>query len=465
MIYGTPRMKRVSLQMMKKLEGMRITGSPALVVFQGKLHLFYQISGADNMQHAVYDGNTWSKPEALLVDDGIWYTTGSPALAVFQGKLHLMNQGLRSDGSLWHAIYDGKTWSKYGAGGGISDSPALAVFQGKLHLLCRGSNDNQMWHAAYDGKIWSRFLHLKGKSSEYSIIGSPALAVFNNTLYCISEGGGGDGWLWITKYDGKTWSRHEIMTHSALSRFGTTDGPGLIDYDNRLFCFHQGQSKSGWLWYTAYGFGNPTFSRITHCSGNTDEPEVSQLSLEKTAKEKETNEIHYPVGWMPYLADWVRYIKDGGPIFRYYDPVKVPGVGLLLTVHKGNIYGEEFLSKHCAPLTLYPKSAGHYSWVLVPYSTNFSRIIYVWNSKLSLDNRSYTRHSDLAGGDRVICAGEFYLSKQGGTVFLKELHIEINDASGHYKPNGARCLGFVVNKFKDLGLDISQIQVSTFNES
>lgn len=162
----------------------------------------------------------------------------------------------------------------------------------------------------------------------------------------------------------------------------------------------------------------------------------------------------YAVGWVPYLLDWKRYVQNGGPIFKYHDPAEIDGVGVLLPMRNGKLYGDQLKRQFTEELPLYDKSEGHYSWVLTPGG----KILYKWNSKLELDSRQYTRHSDLNQGRPVTCAGEFYLTRRSSNIFLTELFIEINDSSGHYKPSGEVCFRYVLDEFAALGIAVNNIE-------
>jgi hypothetical protein len=156
----------------------------------------------------------------------------------------------------------------------------------------------------------------------------------------------------------------------------------------------------------------------------------------------------YSVGWLPYLADWKNAIITGKSIFKYHDPADIDGVGIILGQYNGIIYGSNLKNKICEEIVQHPENKGHYSWVLEPKNGN---IIYKWNSELGIETKNYTRHSELNTGEPVICAGEFYI--KGGNLY--KLYIELNDSSGHYKPDGKECLPYVLQKFKDLGIEAS----------
>ena len=427
-----------------------ISDSPALAVCQGKLHLVNQGRGNSGwIWHATYDGKEWSEHRLIPNDDHAYGISGSPALAVYQGKLHLVNQGRKNSGWIWHATYDGKEWSEHRLipnddhAYGISGSPALAVYQGKLHLVNQGrKNSGWIWHATYDGKEWSEHQLIPSPDNAYGIPGSPALGIFNNYLYIISEGRGNSGWLWIAQYDPttNTWGKHQLLPNDD-NAYGTTDGPALVNYRERLYCFHQARGKGGWLWFADYG--------------STHFYEFTENACNKAFETQ--SEISYSVGWRPYVFDMLRCIYSGGPVFQYYDPSEIDGVGVLLGVTSGKVYGDQLKRQVCEELEMFPKDKGHYSWVLTPNSPEGGgKIMYAFNSQTAIDERCYIRrHSELTG-DNVVCAGEFYLTQVDKAPGIRELYLEINDSSGHYRPNGAQCIGFALDTFKKLGLNLDK---------
>ena len=152
----------------------------------------------------------------------------------------------------------------------------------------------------------------------------------------------------------------------------------------------------------------------------------------------------YPVRWMPYISD----LKS----WRTYDPSKIDGVGQLVGIMDGRLVGEqlktgqsEFLSSNSA--------ADSYTWVYTPEGS----IIYkLWQHELS--RTDYIRHSQLGSGRPVICAGEFRIDRVSDTQRIRDVIAKVNDASGHYKPDGGSCLRYVAEKFQALGIDIDKTE-------
>lgn len=154
----------------------------------------------------------------------------------------------------------------------------------------------------------------------------------------------------------------------------------------------------------------------------------------------------YPVGLLPYIADVLHW--------RSYDPSTIDGVGQLMGVHDGRLIGENLKTRRTELLK--PNTAGNsYTWVYTPDGA----IIYrMWDHD---ENRaSYVRHSQLASGQPVICAGELKIVRNRQSVEVEEVIGLINDASGHYRPDGGACLVPVMRKLQDLGISTLSTRLS-----
>ncbi|MGI2904988.1 DNA/RNA non-specific endonuclease [Tolypothrix sp. VBCCA 56010] len=141
---------------------------------------------------------------------------------------------------------------------GISGSPAVAVFNNKLYCVYEGpNNDGSLHYCTFDGQKWYDDQTIgKNRTS-----GPPALAVFNNKLYCVHEGAQEDGWLYYCHTsDGQNWSSSDkldkdgrgIGTSLRARRYPTAT---LAVYKGLLYCVHEGQGSKdgkGWLWYCTF---------------------------------------------------------------------------------------------------------------------------------------------------------------------------------------------------------------------
>lgn len=151
----------------------------------------------------------------------------------------------------------------------------------------------------------------------------------------------------------------------------------------------------------------------------------------------------YPVRWLPYIADLKAW--------RTYDPAKIDGVGQLVGMVDGKLIGELLKTRKTEILSSNAEGDS-YTWVYTPEGA----IIYRrWKHS---DTQDYVRHSQLGSGRPVICAGEFKISATNRNDPIKHVIAHINDASGHYQPDGGSCLKYVSEKLEALGIDTSETQ-------
>jgi len=259
------------------------TKTPALAMFTNVLYCVHEGFGQDGLlwYTTTSDGTTWSQDQQIKTgpkkngDVGI-SKTGAPALISFKGTLYCIHEGLKPDdqndldGYLWYTTFDGTTWSedkqlKTGHKGdgnvGTSGSPALIVFQDTLYCIHEGHGQNgYLWYTTFDGTTWSQDQQIKTggrKDGTVGTSGAPGLAIFQDTLYCLHEGYKQNGYLWYTTFDGTTWSQdQQIKTGDRKDgAVGTTRAGALVVlYDKQrkpqLYCIHEGNNQNGYLWYT-----------------------------------------------------------------------------------------------------------------------------------------------------------------------------------------------------------------------
>ncbi|AMB85732.1 hypothetical protein AWM79_10645 [Pseudomonas agarici] len=153
----------------------------------------------------------------------------------------------------------------------------------------------------------------------------------------------------------------------------------------------------------------------------------------------------YPVTLMPYIGDLKAW--------RNYDPSSIDGVGQLIGMNNGRLIGEILKTRDCEALK--PNDSNNsYTWVFTPEGSIIYRL---WNHE---DSADYVRHSQLGNGRPVICAGEFRIERRADVDGVVDVIAMVNDASGHYKPDGGACLGSVEEKFKALGIPTDHIKWS-----
>ena len=190
------------------------TGFPTLVAFNGRMYMFYNGAGTNNIYSAYFDGTTWFGNTQIGDQPGnidIQSSDGVSA-AVYQNVLYLAYKGKSS--TLYTATFDGTTWAGNTAigdqSGGISpsssSSPGMAVYQGNLYLAYCGSSKSDIYTAVYNGSSWSGNTKISSQSGDISpnTNGTPACIAFNNLLYLIYTASNGS--LATCTFNGSSWA-------------------------------------------------------------------------------------------------------------------------------------------------------------------------------------------------------------------------------------------------------------------
>lgn len=74
--------------------------------------------------------------------------------------------------------------------------------------------------------------------------------------------------------------------------------------------------------------------------------------------------------------------------------------------------------------------------------------------------KDYIRHSQLAAGFPTFCAGEFHVALRAAAPRLTLFNalVEVNNFSGHYKPE-CKCLRVLLEKLESLGVNTCSTEV------
>ena len=241
------------------------SGPPAVAVYDGKLFCVHEGSGRDGwLWYCTFDDQGWSHDVKLNFG-----TTGPPAVAVYDDKLFCVHRSAHDDVWMWYCTFDRttKTWSEdtklnVGIGSRRRNNPsaALAVYDDKLFCVHEGGNaDGSLWYCTIDrtSKTWSKDTRL-----EYGTSGAPGLAVLNNTLIGFHEGSTETGSLLHFIFDGAKWSQDagfspgpvtspvddRGLIGSAPPIINVTGSPSLQVVDGKLFCLHEGRGADGYMW-------------------------------------------------------------------------------------------------------------------------------------------------------------------------------------------------------------------------
>lgn len=162
----------------------------------------------------------------------------------------------------------------------------------------------------------------------------------------------------------------------------------------------------------------------------------------------------YSVGWIPWLGD----LKS----WRNYDPTTIPGIGRLINSPDGTMVGEPLAgSPTCNILP-----PGEYTYVM-QWQTNQTGLDYIQNTDIIYllqpiaPTPEYIRHSQMAAGLPVFCAGTFKINDRwwpnDDELSMLNAIVEVTTFSGHYKPK-CSCLAVLEEKLHALGVSTAKTE-------
>lgn len=209
----------------------------ALAVFGDRLHCAFSDYRTLGLVHTRFDGTDWSPVSPIPTPD---MEAESPALAVFNDRLRCIAPAMTPDGHihLAHATLDGDTWSAFTkvpmptlARDGYP--PALAVFDNRLYcfvLESTGLHQRASAYTTFDGSTWSNLRRFATSG------GQPvAAAVFRGKLHYVTRSESLRE-LQHRSFDGSSWSDRTPFAEGP---------PALTVHNDRLHCLVSAGS-SGW---------------------------------------------------------------------------------------------------------------------------------------------------------------------------------------------------------------------------
>ncbi|MDP9869059.1 MULTISPECIES: hypothetical protein [Streptosporangium] len=109
------------------------------------------------------------------------------------------------------------------------------------------AQQDEIWRRRRDGESFNAMgralgapMHHVRRLPAHRSAEGPALAVFNNRLYCVHRGSGGQS-LWWTSFNSAHWS-----PDTRLPGHLSAQGPAIVSYrgpygtEDQLFCVHRG---------------------------------------------------------------------------------------------------------------------------------------------------------------------------------------------------------------------------------
>jgi hypothetical protein len=237
---------------------------PSLAVLNGTLHAAWKGEYGDTDQrlfHATFDGRSWS-PQIQI--PGLASSVG-PALGVLNGVLFAAWKGAEGDNQIYWSYLSGSTWQpQQTIPGAISlVGPSLAAFGDELWCAWRGAvKDQGLYYASFNSCAWSG---PKQISKVFSSVG-PSIAPFNNSLYAAWKGEEGDERIYYAIINGPWQGETQIPNASSST------GAVIATFGESLYAMWKGAGNDQSLYYAA--FDGTRWSSPATMLGNTGQDEV-----------------------------------------------------------------------------------------------------------------------------------------------------------------------------------------------
>ncbi|KAG8814071.1 hypothetical protein FRC17_001300 [Serendipita sp. 399] len=189
-------------------------GTPAPVLFEGKLYLFYSGSEEGDIWFTYYDWKMWSVPERLnsLVPTACIHPNTNPCPVVYKDRLYIFFNGQSHDGT-WYTTYHGGQWTPPISITGILHnfmtytSPSAAILNDCLHLFWTDIDKDGVHYTIFNGTKWSPCSKIADGANGIRLAKwtSPAVISKGDKLYLFYHRLQGDGTYYTILADGR-WS-------------------------------------------------------------------------------------------------------------------------------------------------------------------------------------------------------------------------------------------------------------------
>ncbi|MET7529861.1 hypothetical protein [Streptomyces goshikiensis] len=263
---------------------------------------------AGTLQYLVREqGDRWATPLQLP-----WQSITPPAIAFYGSRLHVLFNRPSDKALMWTSHADGVWSAPRQINQEYSDiAPALAVFQNKLWCAHTGTDDT-VGYFTYDGTSWTRRTQIFGFGSRIA----PALTVHDNRLWLTHIGGAGDPHT--NCYEGNTWTqpRRDNLGWKLDSPVSMASNSGKLwrvarGTDNGFHASNATTSGSNVTWNLLDGIGHPNYTQgptlLSHSGG-----------LEVFLHQR--GEL-YQMHWLPSQNMWHGGNFPGGKRIRPMDEV------------------------------------------------------------------------------------------------------------------------------------------------
>jgi len=236
---------------------------------------------------------------------------GLLGLTVFNNSLYAAWKGVGNDQGIYWSNVSFTNWKDWENASwaaqqkipkvGTSVGPALAVYQNKLYGAWKGAGgDEGIYWSAFDGNSWSAFGAPQAKIPSVGTTVGPSLAVYKNKLYAAWKGIKGDDGIYWSAFDGTAWSAFG-PAQAKVPNVGTNWAPSIAaiesNQEDKLYAAWAGINNEGIYWSTFDGTNWAAQQKIPYDQG------VAGPS------------IGVPLLPTSVWAFWLQYVgaPDGGP--------------------------------------------------------------------------------------------------------------------------------------------------------
>ncbi len=241
---------------------------PALGTFNGHLHMVYAGAEGATLWWSWFDGNVWAGNLKLPFGGG----SPQPALAAIGNTLHLVWHNFvpavtetinkqvivlqPAHNYIQHATLDGReplqvsSWQAAPALGDGAALPSLAAFNGTLYAVLSEAGGTGLLIGKWEGNVWQGWTPFSITGSSPASSGGAALSVYNNELYIVYPGQGGNN-LWYAYVDTLDVHAGNLQIKIGQSTPETSAPVGLATFNGHLCLAYKGQSSNN-FWFS-YG--------------------------------------------------------------------------------------------------------------------------------------------------------------------------------------------------------------------
>ena len=351
--------------------------TPAMAMFDGKLHMVHLGNSSNNIWHTTYDEDTstWT-PNVKISSQS---SKASPSLAVFDGKLHMVHLG-NSSNNIWHTTHEaGSALGDWAPNIKISDQsskapPSLAVFDGKLHMVHLGNTSNNIWHTTYEAGSplgeWAPNAKIPDQTSK----APPSLAVFDGKLQMVHLGNSSNN-IWHTTYEAGS-ALADWAPNAKIPGQTSKAPPSLAEFDGKLHMVHLGNTSNN-IWHTNFEADSPLGDWVPNVKipGQTSKvsPSLAVFNgrLHMLHLGNTSNKIwhsQFARGLWDVTRDMNTNKRTWGKEHRWYPTLATLGDNRVLVTsgHKGQLGCGESSTPEAIKMEIYNESTGNFDHVSTP---------------------------------------------------------------------------------------------------